>query len=82
MQRFFSVFELAMSPFIADTGPAQFVSAGRAFAPASNVAILGPGVIGRSSHHGMCMFFLLDCNHLSPNNEHVSRKSLQRHSWK
>lgn len=53
MQRFFSIFELASSPFIPSVGPAQFVGDGEVFAPASNVNILGPGVIGRSSHHGI-----------------------------
>ena len=51
MQRFFAVIELANSPFIPGAGPAQFVSDG-AYAAANNVNIFGPGVIGRSSHHG------------------------------
>ena len=53
MQRFFSVIELASSPFISNAGPAQFVSDdGAAYAAANNVNIYGPGTIGRSSHHG------------------------------
>ena len=53
MQRFFSVIELANSPFIPGVGPAQFVSGGGlAYMSATNVNIFGPGVIGRSSHHG------------------------------
>jgi hypothetical protein len=51
MQRFFSIIELADAPFIKSVGPAQFVS-GEALVPASNVEILGPGTLGRSSHHG------------------------------
>ena len=50
MQRFFAIIELASSPFLPAVGPAQFVT--DSFEPASNVKILGPGVIGRSSHHG------------------------------
>ena len=54
MQRFFAVIELASSPFISAKGPAQFVSNnGAAFKAANNVKIFGPGVIGRSSHHGI-----------------------------
>ena len=53
MQRFFAVIELASSPFIPGVGPAQFVSGnGTAYIAANNVNILGPGTIGRSSHHG------------------------------
>lgn len=52
MQRFFAVIELASAPFISSVGPAQFVGEGEVFDPASNVQILGPGTIGRSSHHG------------------------------
>ena len=53
MQRFFSVIELANSPFIPGVGPAQFVSGGgTAYVSATNVTVFGPGVIGRSSHHG------------------------------
>ena len=54
MQRFFSVVELANSPFIESAGPAQFVGDNEWFSPASNVEIVGPGTIGRSSHHGKC----------------------------
>eukprot|EP00581_Thalassiosira_minuscula_P006599 CAMPEP_0183703728 /NCGR_PEP_ID=MMETSP0737-20130205/1363_1 /TAXON_ID=385413 /ORGANISM="Thalassiosira miniscula, Strain CCMP1093" /LENGTH=655 /DNA_ID=CAMNT_0025930525 /DNA_START=215 /DNA_END=2182 /DNA_ORIENTATION=- len=53
MQRFFAIFELASSPFIAGVGPAQFVSENSTFVPASNIEIRGPGRIGRSSHHGI-----------------------------
>lgn len=52
MQRFFAIFELATSPFIPGAGPALFVGPGEQFVPATNVRILGPGQIGRSSHHG------------------------------
>ena len=55
MQRFFAVIELASSPFISSVGPAQFVGEGEVFDAASNVQILGPGTIGRSSHHGEFM---------------------------
>lgn len=51
-QRFFSIIELADSPFIKNAGPAQFVGDDDAFQAASNVVIVGPGVLGRSSHHG------------------------------
>ena len=61
MQRFFAVIELANSPFISNAGPAQFVSGGgSAYAAASNVNILGPGTIGRSSHHGK--YVSCDCH--------------------
>lgn len=53
LQRFFAVIELADSPFIANAGPAQFVRDGTTFQAASNVLIQGPGIIGRSSHHGI-----------------------------
>lgn len=52
-QRYFAVIELANSPFIKDAGPAQFVGEGEECISASNVKILGPGIIGRSSHHGI-----------------------------
>lgn len=52
MQRFFAVIELASAPFIPSVGPAQFVGA-TGFKAAKNVKILGPGTIGRSSHHGI-----------------------------
>ena len=51
-QRFFAVIELADSPFIPSVGPAQFVADGNSFKAASDVRIIGPGTIGRSSHHG------------------------------
>lgn len=50
-QRFFAIIELANSPFIAGAGPAQFVGK-TPFKTASNVKIIGPGTLGRSSHHG------------------------------
>jgi hypothetical protein len=53
LQRFFAVIELADSPFIKGTGPAQFVGETNQLNAASNIAILGPGTIGRSSHHGI-----------------------------
>lgn len=53
MQRFFAIFELANSPFLPNVGPANFVGEGSPFASASNVVIQGPGIIGRSSHHGI-----------------------------
>jgi len=52
-QRFFAVIELADSPFIPSVGPAQFVADGNSFQAASDVRIIGPGTIGRSSHHGI-----------------------------
>jgi hypothetical protein len=52
-QRFFAVIELADSPFIRDVGPAQFVADEKPFRAASDVKIIGPGTIGRSSHHGI-----------------------------
>lgn len=51
-QRFFAVIELASAPFIPNAGPATFALAD-SFKAASNVKILGPGTIGRSSHHGI-----------------------------
>lgn len=45
--------ELADSPFIQGAGPAQFVGESNQLNAASNVQILGPGTIGRSSHHGI-----------------------------
>jgi hypothetical protein len=53
LQRFFAVIELASSPFIHGAGPAQFTSQSNDFSSASNIKILGPGTIGRSSHHGI-----------------------------
>ena len=53
MQRFYSNIELASAPFIAGTGPAQFVGEGDEFHAASNVRIIGPGTLGRASHHGI-----------------------------
>lgn len=52
-QRYFAVIELASSPFIKSAGPAQFVGEGEECISASNLKILGPGIIGRSSHHGI-----------------------------
>eukprot|EP01082_Thalassiosira_pseudonana_P006261 g5838.t1 g5838 contig20:267481-269540(+) len=51
LQRFFAVIELASAPFISGAGPAQFVS--DALVSATNFKLQGPGVIGRSSHHGI-----------------------------
>lgn len=53
LQRFFALIELADSPFIPGVGPAQFVGPEQSFNPASDIKILGPGTIGRSSHHGI-----------------------------
>jgi hypothetical protein len=52
MQRFFANIELSSSPFLPSVGPAQFVGDDDTFVAATNVRILGPGVIGRSAHHG------------------------------
>ena len=52
MQRYLALIELANTPFIEGAGPAQFVSSGETFQGASDVRILGPGTLGRSSHHG------------------------------
>jgi len=49
IQRFYANIELGGSPFIEDTGPADFGE----FLKASNVRILGPGTLGRASHHGI-----------------------------
>jgi hypothetical protein len=69
MQRFFAVIELASSPFISGAGPANFVGEGEAFVPARNVSILGPGSIGRSSHHGRSFSSLLVSScYYSPDN--------------
>eukprot|EP00977_Amphora_coffeiformis_P029102 scaffold38788_cov221-Amphora_coffeaeformis.AAC.2 len=53
MQRFYANIELNTSPFIAGAGPAQFVGEGDKFRSPSNIRILGPGTIGRASHHGI-----------------------------
>lgn len=55
LQRFFSVIELADSPFIDSAGPAEFIGDNplTAFRAASDVTITGPGTIGLSSHHGI-----------------------------
>ena len=54
LQRFFAVIELADSPFIKGAGPAEFISESKnQLNAASNIEILGPGTIGRSSHHGI-----------------------------
>jgi len=49
IQRFYANIELGSSPFIEDAGPADFGE----FKNAKNVRILGPGIIGRASHHGI-----------------------------
>lgn len=49
LQRFYANIELGGSPFIEDAGPADFGE----YTSASDVQILGPGKIGRSSHHGI-----------------------------
>ena len=53
LQRFFAVVELANSPFIEGVGPADFIGESNRLQSASNIKILGPGTIGRSSHHGI-----------------------------
>lgn len=50
LQRFFALIELASSPFLPKVGPHDF---GDGFVPATDVKILGPGTLGRSSHHGI-----------------------------
>jgi hypothetical protein len=52
MQRFFSIIELAAEPFISNAGPHMFVGPNETFVCGNNVNILGPGIMGRSSHHG------------------------------
>lgn len=52
MQRFFAVIELFSAPFISGAGPAEFVGS-NTYEMVSNVTIKGPGIIGRSSHHGI-----------------------------
>lgn len=52
MQRFFALVELSSSPFIRGAGPAQFVGDDDDFYTSQNVGIYGPGVLGRSAHHG------------------------------
>ena len=49
MQRFFALIELASSPFLTGIGPHDFGN----FVPATHCRILGPGTLGRSSHHGI-----------------------------
>lgn len=53
MQRFFSIIELAAEPFIGGAGPHMFVGPNETFTCGNNIAILGPGVMGRSSHHAI-----------------------------
>lgn len=50
-QRFFSIIELANSPFLSSQGPANF-STPSSFQAAENV-IVGNGTLGLSSHHGI-----------------------------
>ena len=50
-QRFFSIIELANSPFIFGQGPGDF-STQESFKSAENV-IIRKGLLGRSSHHGI-----------------------------
>lgn len=50
LQRFYANIELASSPFLPKVGPHDF---GDGFVPATDVQILGPGTLGRSSHHGI-----------------------------
>lgn len=53
MQRFYAHIELNNSPFIPGAGPAQFVGQDEEFRAPSNIRILGPGTLGRASHHGI-----------------------------
>jgi hypothetical protein len=53
LQRFFALIELASAPFIKNVGPSQFVGEKEKFGFATNVRIVGPGTLGRSSHHGI-----------------------------
>jgi len=59
-QRFYANIELASAPFIATTGPHEFVGTDEDTNPppselksARDFYLFGPGVIGRSSHHGI-----------------------------
>jgi len=55
-QRFYANIELASAPFIASTGPHEFVgneTQGGQLYSARNFYLFGPGVIGRSAHHGV-----------------------------
>eukprot|EP01083_Nonionella_stella_P196255 722277_1 len=49
-QRWFAIIEVGSKAFISGQGPANF---GPYMTYANNVLIKGPGVIGRSSHHGI-----------------------------
>lgn len=51
MQRFFSIIELASSPFIPKQGPSSFSNKNN-FKP-SNTVLIKNGRLGRSSHHGI-----------------------------
>jgi len=53
MQRFYAHIELGSAPFIANAGPHNFVAPGDIFHGVSNVSIHGPGMLGRTSHHGI-----------------------------
>lgn len=61
IQRFYANIELASAPFIAGTGPHEFVGMGDnatntkpgVLKSARNFQLFGPGVIGRSAHHGI-----------------------------
>ena len=52
IQRFFSLIELASSPFKPNVGPAAFAAGAPDFIPAANVVIEN-GKLGRSSHHAI-----------------------------
>jgi len=51
LQRFFALIELASSPFLPNVGPHNFVSS--VFKAAKNFKLVGPGVMGLSSHHSI-----------------------------
>jgi hypothetical protein len=60
MQRFFSLIELNLHPFINGTGPANFVGPlpqFEQFESGTNITITGPGILGRSSHNGKFPLF-------------------------
>ena len=56
---FFSLIELADTPFIKGVGPHTFVHINNTFHMCNNITIHGPGILGRSSHHGMYFFNII-----------------------
>jgi hypothetical protein len=60
MQRFFSLIELNLHPFINNTGSTDFVGPApeyEQFQSGSNITIKGPGTLGRSTHNCKFIFF-------------------------